>query len=197
MEEQIFCNKCQTFKPSSEFYCYNDILTKPCEKCKKIAGAKWRKTDRGQKSYEERLKKDRDRTAIYKIQHQNEIADRRQKHREEYLKSEKRKQAVKHDNERPETKLRKKLWELSEKGRKVQKNNRDKYPNRRKARGKVNTEVQSERLPKVNTQECKCCNNIAIGYHHYLGYEREHWLDIIPLCRDCHIKADKELDRQS
>lgn len=38
--------------------------------------------------------------------------------------------------------------------------------------------------------ECKCfyCEEKAQEYHHYLGYEKKHWLSVLPLCRSCHIK---------
>ena len=33
---------------------------------------------------------------------------------------------------------------------------------------------------------CRVCGSMADEYHHHLGYEPEHWLDVIPLCFACH-----------
>jgi hypothetical protein len=61
--------------------------------------------------------------------------------------------------------------------------------NRARAHRAVRKAVYYGILPKVHTQKCRVCNNRAVNYHHYLGYEEPHWLDVIPLCIRCHSKA--------
>lgn len=55
----------------------------------------------------------------------------------------------------------------------------------------VNRAVWStEELPNLSTQVCDECGAPAEDYHHYLGYDSEHWLDVKPLCRKCHRRAE-------
>jgi hypothetical protein len=64
----------------------------------------------------------------------------------------------------------------------------EKDPRKFKARWAVNNAVRDGKLPSVKTLFCGCgCR--AAHYHHHLGYEIEHWLDVIPLCRSCHNAA--------
>lgn len=49
---------------------------------------------------------------------------------------------------------------------------------------------QHKTLPQVSTRPCAKCGQPAADYHHHLGYEPEHWLDVLPLCRRCHRKAE-------
>lgn len=46
--------------------------------------------------------------------------------------------------------------------------------------------VAEGQLPRVNTLLCSDCGAQASDYHHHNGYERTHWLDVVPLCRKCH-----------
>ena len=46
----------------------------------------------------------------------------------------------------------------------------------------------AEGIPKPRELKCVICNNQAKTYHHYKGYEKKNWLDILPLCYDCHFK---------
>lgn len=50
--------------------------------------------------------------------------------------------------------------------------------------------VRAGKMPHASTLPCKECGNPAREYHHHNGYAREHWLDVIPLCIPCHVKAD-------
>lgn len=57
------------------------------------------------------------------------------------------------------------------------------------AKGAVRNAVKTGLLLPV--KECKChhCGRPSKEYHHHLGYEREHWLSVIPLCFSCHRRA--------
>ena len=65
------------------------------------------------------------------------------------------------------------------------------HPNYRKARSKVSYSVKTGKLPRPDTLLCRYCQKPAQQYHHYLGYEPEHWLDVVSVCQPCDIKAHK------
>jgi hypothetical protein len=54
------------------------------------------------------------------------------------------------------------------------------------ARRAVRYAVASGRMNRAATFICVSCGNQAREWHHYLGYHRDHWLDVIPLCVPCH-----------
>jgi len=58
----------------------------------------------------------------------------------------------------------------------------DKY----RARVYVNNSVIAGRLAGIRTLVCSICGVEAEEYHHHKGYEKENWLDVIPLCCACH-----------
>lgn len=45
---------------------------------------------------------------------------------------------------------------------------------------------------------CAGCfkENIDTHFHHYNGYAKENWLDVVELCHICHKEAHAELDHQ-
>ena len=76
-------------------------------------------------------------------------------------------------------------WQHTEKGRVASMVALWKFPDRRRARSAVSSAVRAGRLPKIKTQNCVDCGLPAAHYHHVLGYEPEHHLDVVPLCRLC------------
>jgi len=76
---------------------------------------------------------------------------------------------------------------------------RSKQPHRREAnaqwaaanRHKVNASkavhraVKRGELAPASACECQDCGRPAAVLHHH-SYEREHWLDVVPLCKPCH-----------
>lgn len=70
--------------------------------------------------------------------------------------------------------------------------NADRYPERKKARDAVHYAVRIGKLPPAWTMVCDVCQEAqAASWHHHKGYEPEHWLDTIPLCRVCHGKEHR------
>ena len=65
------------------------------------------------------------------------------------------------------------------------------HPNNIKAINAVNHAIRAGRLPQPNTRFCHYCGAKAEQYHHYLGYELEHWFDVLPVCVECHRKEHK------
>jgi len=65
-------------------------------------------------------------------------------------------------------------------------------PNHIAARLAVSHAIEQGKLPPAKECPCNCdyCNKQASQYHHWLGYAREHWLHVIPLCLDCHGAYD-------
>lgn len=52
--------------------------------------------------------------------------------------------------------------------------------------------TRGDLLP-VRERVCEHCGQQAETYHHW-SYQREHWLDVIPLCRVCHGKEHQKYD---
>ena len=69
---------------------------------------------------------------------------------------------------------------------------RDAHPNYVAVLSAVYRAVQSGRLPSPRTLPCTFCNGPSTDYHHHLGYAKEHWLDVVPTCRRCHIHEHRK-----
>lgn len=64
-------------------------------------------------------------------------------------------------------------------------------PHKAQSRVAIHQAVAAGKLPKVTTLICSVCNRKqAEHYHHHRGYERKHWLDVIPVCAVCHIDIE-------
>jgi hypothetical protein len=59
-------------------------------------------------------------------------------------------------------------------------------PEARRAQKSIELAIARGDLPKAKQRACIKCGKPAAHYHHYLGYEPEHWLDVIPVCHSCH-----------
>jgi len=62
---------------------------------------------------------------------------------------------------------------------------RKSHPVKKQARKAVFHAVRNGTLPQARSMICSC-GKTALQYHHP-SYEPEHWLDVIPVCRKCHI----------
>jgi len=67
------------------------------------------------------------------------------------------------------------------------------HPNFVKAVDAVNNAIKCGRLPRADTRLCHYCPNPARQYHHWHGYEPEHWLDVVPACVECHKKEHRKI----
>ena len=174
------CSKCKQIKPLSEFhkelanrdrhgrwckicvYNYNKEYTQS-DKCK-IAMKLYYKSERGK--------------AIYKRYRQSEKGRAYQKR---YRQSEKGKVASrKHVMKYRET----------EKGKENHRQNAQIYYHHHPLRGKthhaIGNAVATGKLPRPDSLPCHYCHKLAKEYHHWHGYEPEHWLDVVPVCLPCH-----------
>ncbi len=59
------------------------------------------------------------------------------------------------------------------------------HPEQNKAKDAVNHAVVANKMQPIKTLRCSCGKQ-AQQYHHYLGYDKKHWLDVIPVCIPCH-----------
>lgn len=108
-----------------------------------------------------------------------------------YARSQKRRAKIKQYIENANGKqIMKKVYSRynkSKKGKKRDNKYNQQHPERRKAKAAVDKAIRTLKLPKPNSLVCCYCTKSAELYHHHKGYEPEHWLDVIPVCRKCHI----------
>ncbi len=83
--------------------------------------------------------------------------------------------------------------EHPEVGRMTTKRYNEKYPLKCQATRYVSKAIRTKEIPPAKELLCKDCSGLAQEYHHHLGYEREHWKDVVALCRKCHRIAHKEM----
>ena len=124
----------------------------------------------------------------------------KKKRNEKYQKTEKgnsvkKKSYAKWSKSEKGKELRKKShlkWSNSEKGKTTRSKYSKKPTVRQKiyARASVYRSVKRGDIPQASTLQCDHCPNPAEQYHHYLGYKRENWLDVMPLCIKCHNLTD-------
>lgn len=122
-----------------------------------------------------------------------------------YEQTEKRKRYVKEYTHKAEVKQRKRLRlrELKEQGRldkyidrykeKTGEANRvyhrkfrQLHKDKKSAHEAVRRAIKRGVLLKANTLKCSSCPNQAQEYHHHNGYDKAHWLDVVPICKKCH-----------
>ena len=68
---------------------------------------------------------------------------------------------------------------------------KERYPQMLKARNATKYATRSGTIAKAADCLCAVCGHDAESYHHLLGYEPGHELDVIPLCAGCHRKEDR------
>lgn len=83
------------------------------------------------------------------------------------------------------------LYAMSERGKEKQRlysrsvRSEGRWDAQRKARMYVFRQIRKGNLPHVSTRACADCGAQATQYHHE-SYERDRWLDVVPLCTACH-----------
>jgi len=90
-----------------------------------------------------------------------------------------------------------KNYRNTEKGKRVCNASEQKYRQENKLKRQAKTRVwnfiHNGRMKPASDCICFYCHRAARDYHHYLGYERKHWLDVIPVCRICHKALGKSI----
>ena len=75
-------------------------------------------------------------------------------------------------------------------------NHKAKHPERIVARNALTQAIRSGKFAKAKDCLCNICASLmgempAKTYHHLLGYEHEHRLDVVPLCATCHSEEHR------
>lgn len=90
-----------------------------------------------------------------------------------------------------------KKYTKTARGKEVQKigkaSYREKFPERIRAKNLVHYYIKQGKIPNISTQVCKCGKQ-ATDYHHP-DYSKP--LEVIPVCRDCHLAIHKEMRQSS
>jgi hypothetical protein len=159
------CSHCNTNLPTSQFYkdrSRKDCLACYCKSCSNNKQTRYRynHSDKGKVAmlrYEHSAKG----KAYRKVNHQS--AKYKESHR-----------------------LAAKSAKYKESHRLAAKKDRICHTLQNKARASVHFAIKMGQLPKAKDQQCSYCVEPAIEYHHHLGYEPQHWLDVVPVCKQCH-----------
>ena len=72
---------------------------------------------------------------------------------------------------------------------------RAKDRNHDRARVAVRKAVLEGKLPKVSSCVCIKCGQEAQEWHHTKGYAPENWLDVEAVCRSCHRKIERRIQK--
>ncbi len=62
------------------------------------------------------------------------------------------------------------------------------HPLQAKARLAVRKAIKTQQMAPPSACQCEDCNSAQAEHMHHHSYAEEHWLDVIPLCRSCHMK---------
>lgn len=82
----------------------------------------------------------------------------------------------------------KQKYRKTEKGRANDAMRRQRDGDKMKARYAMNRAVKQGILPRPASLPCVGCGQAAKEYHHHLGYEPEHHLSVVPVCKMCHAR---------
>ncbi len=113
-----------------------------------------------------------------------------------YQKTTKGKAAEKRYRQSDKGKARTERYRKSEKRKATKKQYDILHPEYKKAGDAINHAIRDGKLPRANTLQCHYCPNQAKQYHHYKGYEPEHWFDVVPVCIPCHHNQEVLASRQ-
>jgi len=189
------CRICKQTKPISEFYkCSGSRggFRNKCKVCYLEHVKLYYRTKRAQvirrqyrqSSHGKNKQRQYDQSAKGKARHKR------------YSQTEKGKAAIKHHQQSEKYNITKKRYNKTEKGRKVQiaaiKRFKIRHPEQVKARDAVNHAIRDGRLLRPDSLQCHYCPAQAKQYHHYKGYAKEHWLDVVPVCVKCHGEIARE-----
>lgn len=168
------------------------IISKRCSKCKRIKSvAEFAKRSDRPSGYRSDCKECRRK---YRQSEKGQAVSKR------YARSEKRKLIGKRyrQTERGKQTRRKACakYKKSKKGkaqcRIYAEQYRLRHPTRDAAREAVKAAIRNKQLPRPDSLQCSCGES-AKQYHHHKGYATKHFLDVIAVCKNCHIKLHQNL----
>lgn len=160
------CSKCKQIKPTSDFYASNDKFDCQCKICRGATQKRYRKTKKGK----------------FTLKRYNQSEKGKATH----------KRFVETAKGKTTCKRAEKNYRQTAKGKVVRQAILKRFfarnPNQLKAGRAVKSAIRANTLPRPDTLLCHYCPKPAQEYHHWHGYEPEHWLDVIPVCKPCHVK---------
>lgn len=193
------CTKCKEIKPVSEFsknrtrkdghHCW-------CKNCISKSYSKYSQTEKGKETHREACRK-HSKTAKRKLtSRRHRLSDKGKITRKRYRQSEKCKATEKHYRQTEECKLSQNRYNATHKGKvtrqRIIKRYRIRHPERALAHKAVRHAITTGELPRPDSLQCSCGEQ-AKEYHHHLGYEPEHHLHVIPLCKKCHTSLSSAI----
>lgn len=196
MDQLKICRKCGQKKKTKDFYFFRN--GKPFDKCKeckksyqRIAGLLYRHTQRGKEVMRKAMKKYYA-TGKWRTSHKRyRMSDKGKKTERLFYIRYRQTERGREVNRRSVTK-----YSRSQKGKLVERLRKLKWPEKISARKFVQERISQGNFPKAFDMKCHNCNDMADQYHHYLGYERKHRLDVIPLCRPCHNRTHHQTPKE-
>lgn len=151
---------------------YADGKQTQCKTCLNLANARYRETEARRESLKKYNSSKKGRTRKNRYQ---KTSEKHKASKKRYNQTDKGKANSYHQNQRSAS-----LYKTNSEHRlKV------------RARGSVNYHIRVGNLLPALSFTCSNCSKCqAQEYHHFLGYEREHWLDVKPVCIPCHRNLD-------
>lgn len=184
-----YCGGCDTLKATSEFYNQkgrSDGLSSQCKECQKARSRQYHKAHAAQANA--RAKEWRARNKGYKNAYDRQWrkANAERKKQTDKLHYERNKDRI---LEQTREYLVKRLETDPDFRNRIGKAYRLRHYSHRRAQEVVSEAIKAGKLPPARECSCVICGETAKEYHHW-SYQREHWLDVIPLCVTCHNKQD-------
>lgn len=85
-------------------------------------------------------------------------------------------------------------YRASPRGKATRRLRRIKDKQKIQARDAVSNAIKRGEMPRAQDCACAECGGTAVAYHHHRGYRTEHFLDVVPLCADCHQTAEDKTE---
>ena len=159
------CPICKTDKPLSEFGVQRskpDGRTPQCRECRRQIGKTYRSSEGGKRAARAYFLNNKERCYGYTNKRVNTAAWREEQRR----------------------------YRQSDKGKAMFRRRFQNSRNKCYARNAVNAAVKQGSIPSPKTLPCCECGQKAREYHHHKGYDRANWLNVVAVCKKCHILLD-------
>jgi len=157
------------------------IISKQCYKCKEIKSLS--------EFNKNRTRPDGHQHVCKNCQKKYYKSDKYKAIRKKYKQSKKGKAATRRYKQSEKCKEYQRRYRQDDRGKARDKRYRLRYLQNDKAREAVKYAIQTGKLPRPDTLQCHYCGAQAQDYHHHKGYEPQHWLDVVPICKKCHGKT--------
>lgn len=177
------CSKCKLEQSLDEFY--NRKTSKDgkdywCKSCHRS----YEKSDAGRERNRRFNQTDKGKAVAYRRNHSDKMKGWQKK----YNRSDKGRKKRREYNQLPQTKASKDRYANSKEGREKKRTyaiaHKAKFPEKYQAKSAVGTAVANGSL--IRPDKCSLCDNRGVIHGHHESYAREHWLDIVWVCRSCH-----------